>query len=80
MTDHTASLEECQAARLPLAWRDQCSALAIDLNKCRQREFYMPWKCSDERHTYEKCQYEDFIRRQKALSQKVLDKKAEEEV
>ncbi|XLV01326.1 hypothetical protein S245_015663, partial [Arachis hypogaea] len=27
-------------------------------NKCRQAEFYLPWKCENERHSYEKCQYE----------------------
>lgn len=33
--------------------------LAIPLNKCRQKNFYLPWKCEDERHTYEKCQYDE---------------------
>lgn len=67
------------AARLPLQWRDQCSAsvplplplpfhdfvyrpltlmgarsLLIPLNRCRHKEFYLPWKCEDERHGYEK--------------------------
>ncbi|SNX87934.1 related to NADH-ubiquinone oxidoreductase B18 subunit [Melanopsichium pennsylvanicum] len=66
---HTASLEDSNAARLPLGYRDQCSALLIPLNKCRKQTFYAPWKCEDERHTYEKCQYDDFIRRQRELSQ-----------
>ncbi|CAO1615956.1 unnamed protein product [Sympodiomycopsis kandeliae] len=76
--DHTASLEECQAARLPLAWRDQCSALAIPLNKCRKQTLYAPWKCTDERHTYEKCQYDDFIRRQKEMSVRVMKARNDE--
>ncbi|WVQ85444.1 hypothetical protein IAT38_007609 [Cryptococcus sp. DSM 104549] len=62
-----ATQEEMEAARLPLAWRDQCSALAIPLNICRHKEFYLPWKCEDERHKYEKCQYDDYIRRMKVL-------------
>ncbi|CCF48740.1 hypothetical protein NDA11_001183 [Ustilago hordei] len=66
---HTASVEECSAARLPLGYRDQCSALLIPLNKCRKQTLYAPWKCEDERHIYEKCQYDDFIRRQRELSQ-----------
>ncbi|ORY29023.1 NADH-ubiquinone oxidoreductase B18 subunit-domain-containing protein [Naematelia encephala] len=66
-SSYTASQEEMKAARLPLAWRDQCSALLIPLNKCRHKELYLPWKCEDERHKYEKCQYDDFIRRTKIL-------------
>jgi hypothetical protein len=46
-----------KAARLPLSFRDYCSHLLIPLNKCRRETMYMPWKCSDERHSYEKCQY-----------------------
>ncbi|PWN53923.1 hypothetical protein IE53DRAFT_383558 [Violaceomyces palustris] len=66
--NHTATLEEANAARLPLGYRDQCSALLIPLNKCRKQTLYAPWKCEDERHTYEKCQYDDFIKRTKDLS------------
>lgn len=33
------------AARLPLAYRDSCANLLIPLNRCRQEEFYLPWKC-----------------------------------
>ncbi|WFD40339.1 uncharacterized protein MJAP1_003325 [Malassezia japonica] len=53
-TDHTASLEESNAARLPLGYRDSCSALLIPLNKCRRQTLYAPWKCEEERHTYER--------------------------
>lgn len=28
--------------------------LLIPLNVCRHKELYMPWKCEDERHGYEK--------------------------
>jgi len=69
----TASQTEMEAARLPLGWRDQCSALLIPLNKCRHRELYAPWKCENERHGYEKCQYDDYMRRMKLL---VKQKKA----
>ncbi|SPO48879.1 related to NADH-ubiquinone oxidoreductase B18 subunit [Moesziomyces antarcticus] len=62
---HTASVDEANAARLPLGYRDQCSALLIPLNKCRKQTLYAPWKCEDERHTYEKCQYDE----QRELSQ-----------
>ncbi|ORX34253.1 NADH-ubiquinone oxidoreductase B18 subunit-domain-containing protein [Kockovaella imperatae] len=67
VSSNTASQEEMMINRVPLQWRDQCSALLIPLNKCRHRENYAPWKCEDERHTYEKCQYQDFLRRAKVL-------------
>ncbi|KAI8538648.1 hypothetical protein RHMOL_Rhmol09G0120900 [Rhododendron molle] len=53
-----ATQAEMVEARVPLAYRDQCAHLLIPLNKCRQSEFYLPWKCEGERHTYEKCEYE----------------------
>ncbi|KDN36923.1 hypothetical protein K437DRAFT_259975 [Tilletiaria anomala UBC 951] len=74
---HTASVEAANAARLPLGYRDSCSALLIPLNKCRKQTLYAPWKCEDERHTYEKCQYDDFIRRQRELSRREMEKRKE---
>ncbi|KAH9927857.1 B18 subunit of NADH:ubiquinone oxidoreductase [Amylocystis lapponica] len=64
----TASQTEQKSARLPLAWRDQCSALLIPLNVCRKEKYYLPWECDHERHTYEKCQHDDLMRRMKQLS------------
>jgi len=29
-------------------------SLLIPLNKCRHKELYLPWKCMDEKHVYEK--------------------------
>ncbi|KAL2204315.1 NADH-ubiquinone oxidoreductase B18 subunit family protein, partial [Sarocladium strictum] len=55
--------EEMREARLPLAYRDSCAGLLIPLNKCRRETWYAPWKCEDERHSYEKCQYEEFKKR-----------------
>ncbi|KAG6399102.1 hypothetical protein SASPL_140576 [Salvia splendens] len=53
-----ATQEEMVEAKVPLAYRDQCAHLLIPLNKCRQAELYLPWKCGSERHSYEKCEYE----------------------
>ncbi|CAN7044239.1 unnamed protein product [Brassica rapa subsp. trilocularis] len=53
-----ATQEEMVAAKVPLGYRDQCAHLLIPLNKCRQAELFLPWKCDDERHVYEKCEYE----------------------
>ncbi|KZV86833.1 hypothetical protein EXIGLDRAFT_621390 [Exidia glandulosa HHB12029] len=64
----TASQTEMAAARLPVGYRDQCSALLIPLNKCRKAHFSLPWECEHERHGYEKCQYDDYLRRMKELA------------
>ncbi|KAJ6586412.1 NADH-ubiquinone oxidoreductase B18 subunit-domain-containing protein [Mycena vulgaris] len=61
----TASQEELKAYRVPVQWRDGCSALLIPLNLCRRETLYMPWECDHERHAYEKCQYDDYLRRMK---------------
>ncbi|KAL8915036.1 MAG: hypothetical protein Q9171_000476 [Xanthocarpia ochracea] len=55
--------EQMSEARLPLAYRDSCAHLLIPLNRCRFEEYYLPWKCEDERHSYEKCQYDEFKKR-----------------
>jgi hypothetical protein len=55
--------EEMSAARLPMAYRDGCAGLLIPLNKCRRESWYAPWSCQEERHSYEKCQYNDFMER-----------------
>ncbi|KAJ8514565.1 hypothetical protein ONZ45_g852 [Pleurotus djamor] len=74
-----ASQAELKAHKVPLGWRDQCSALLIPLNVCRRNEMYVPWKCDHERHTYEKCQYDDYVSRMKALSkQKAAAAESEE--
>ncbi|KAF8607772.1 hypothetical protein BDV93DRAFT_279210 [Ceratobasidium sp. AG-I] len=67
-TSTIATQEEAAKARIPLSYRDQCSALLIPLNQCRRQGNYMPWNCEHERHTYEKCQYDDLMRRMKELS------------
>ncbi|THH11675.1 hypothetical protein EW146_g7971 [Bondarzewia mesenterica] len=64
----TASQEELKAHKVPIAWRDQCSALLIPLNVCRSEKYYLPWECENERHGYEKCQYDDYVRRMKVLA------------
>ncbi|KAF8833091.1 hypothetical protein BDN67DRAFT_960493 [Paxillus ammoniavirescens] len=65
---HTASQEEFKAAKVLVAWRDQCSALLIPLNTCRRKNYCLPWECGNERHGYEKCQYDDMMHRMKKMS------------
>ena len=64
-----ATQQEMNDAKLPLAYRDQCARLLIPLNKCRRAEWYLPWKCEHERHTYEKCQYEEYKKRVNKLKE-----------
>ncbi|KAA1476701.1 hypothetical protein DENSPDRAFT_843752 [Dentipellis sp. KUC8613] len=67
-TSTTASQTELKQNQVPIAWRDQCSALLIPLNVCRKDKMYLPWECENERHAYEKCQYDDYLRRMKILA------------
>ncbi|KAJ7598926.1 B18 subunit of NADH:ubiquinone oxidoreductase [Mycena floridula] len=69
-TSTTASQEELKANRVPLGWRDNCSALLIPLNLCRKQNYYLPWECQDQKHVYEKCQYDDYMRRMSALAKR----------
>ncbi|KZT13187.1 uncharacterized protein LAESUDRAFT_690427 [Laetiporus sulphureus 93-53] len=77
-TSTTASQEEMKQAGIPLAWRDSCSALLIPLNVCRKQKYYLPWECEHEKHAYEKCQYEDYVRRMKLLSKQKIAAREEE--
>ncbi|KAK4400153.1 UNVERIFIED_CONTAM: NADH dehydrogenase [ubiquinone] 1 beta subcomplex subunit [Sesamum radiatum] len=71
-----ATQEEMVEAKVPIPYRDQCAHLLIPLNKCRQAEFYLPWKCEAERHTYEKCEYELVMERMLQM-QKIREREAQ---
>ncbi|KAK4423328.1 NADH dehydrogenase [ubiquinone] 1 beta subcomplex subunit [Sesamum alatum] len=71
-----ATQEEMVEARVPIPYRDQCAHLLIPLNKCRQSEFYLPWKCGPERHSYEKCEYELVMERMLQM-QKIREREAQ---
>ncbi|EME48812.1 hypothetical protein DOTSEDRAFT_84351 [Dothistroma septosporum NZE10] len=64
-----ATREEMSANKVPLPYRDSCASLLIPLNKCRFDNYYLPWRCMDERHSYEKCQYEEFKLRVKKMDE-----------
>jgi NADH dehydrogenase (ubiquinone) 1 beta subcomplex subunit 7 len=57
------SREEMHDAKVPLDYRDYCAHLLIPLNRCRQQEMYLPWKCETLRNAYEKCQHNDYTKR-----------------
>ncbi|KXN69476.1 hypothetical protein CONCODRAFT_59317 [Conidiobolus coronatus NRRL 28638] len=63
------SPKELKDNRVPLHWRDYCAHLVIPLNKCRYDNYYKTWACQDEKHAYEKCQYDDLQRRMAALKE-----------
>ncbi|TEB34255.1 hypothetical protein FA13DRAFT_1789393 [Coprinellus micaceus] len=54
-----------------------CSLL-IPLNVCRRQNNFKPWECDHERHTYEKCQYDDYVRRMKDLAKQKQEALAED--
>jgi len=67
--DHSATPEAMKEHRIPIAYRDACAGLLIPLNVCRKETFSVPWKCEDERHAYEKCQYAEYQKRVQALKE-----------
>ncbi|GMY18069.1 NADH dehydrogenase [ubiquinone] 1 beta subcomplex subunit 7 [Fagus crenata] len=70
-----ATQAEMVEAKVPIPYRDQCAHLLIPLNKCRQAELYLPWKCETERHSYEKCEYELVMERMLKM-QKIREQEA----
>lgn len=56
--------EQMAAARLDVAFRDHCAHMLIPLNACRADTKFLPWKCTHERHEYERCQYEEYVLRE----------------
>jgi NADH dehydrogenase (ubiquinone) 1 beta subcomplex subunit 7 len=72
-----ATQEEMRVNRIPLEWRDYCAHKLIPLRKCRYENYFLPWRCEDERHAYEKCQYDDYKRRMR-LAAKIREQQAQE--
>eukprot|EP00741_Cyanophora_paradoxa_P004679 tig00000823_g4541.t1 len=67
------SHQEMVDARVEIAFRDYCAHLLVPLNKCREATLWMPWKCTDERHAYEKCQYEEYLWREEQMRLRRVD-------
>ncbi|EFA78609.1 hypothetical protein PPL_08064 [Heterostelium album PN500] len=65
-----ATREELEINNVPLNFRDYCAHLLIPLNKCRVKEYYLPWKCGDERHAYEQCQYDEMKKKNDLVKEK----------
>ncbi|XP_064386820.1 NADH dehydrogenase [ubiquinone] 1 beta subcomplex subunit 7-like [Halichondria panicea] len=64
--------EEMSEAQVPLNLRDYCAHYFIPLMKCRKENYYLPWKCKKEKHSWEECQFQDYLDRvrQKRSQQK----------
>jgi hypothetical protein len=50
-------IESFKKHKIPLAYRDTCGHLLVDLNVCRRATFFNPHQCTHQRHTYEECEY-----------------------
>lgn len=61
LSEMKATQQGMVKSRIPLEYRDYCAHLLMPLNKCRGETFYLPWKCENERHEYEKCQYDEWV-------------------
>eukprot|EP01040_Poterioochromonas_malhamensis_P006180 gene6180-6650_t len=48
---------------VPLHVRDNCAGILIPLNKCRRANYYLPWHCEEEKHSYEICMYKEYEKR-----------------
>ena len=49
----------CCVRQINIAFRDHCAHKLVDLNECRRENYYLPWTCQHEKHSYEKCQYKE---------------------
>lgn len=67
------SRQEMVDAKVPLHYRDTCAGLVIPLNECRRETLFLPWKCQDLRHAYEKCQYMEYVAHIKLIAFCLLD-------
>ena len=61
-------IEAMKAHQIPVAYRDTCAHLLINLNTCRRETYFNPNACGHWRHTYEECEYV-------AWEKRVADKK-----
>ena len=56
--------------QINVAFRDHCAKKLIELNDCRRENYYLPWSCNHEKHSYEKCQYKECVHRSPMLNGK----------
>ena len=62
-------LQLLKDSHVPLAFRDNCGHLLVDLNACRRETAFSPAQCQHQRHIYEECQYIAWLSRIEAKKQ-----------
>ena len=62
--------QQLKDARIPVHLRDYCAHMLLPLDKCRDENYYLPWKCVEERHAYEECQHHMYEYRRRVLQEK----------
>ncbi|KAL6077378.1 NADH dehydrogenase [ubiquinone] 1 beta subcomplex subunit 7 [Balamuthia mandrillaris] len=67
--------EEMNRHNIPLGSRDFCADLLVTLTQCREHHFYLPWKCTHERHAYDSCEMKEAARRNKWYELEVAKEK-----
>ena len=53
--------EEMAEAKVPLNLRDYCAHLFIPLMKCRKENYYLPWRCTQEKHAWDECEFQEYV-------------------
>jgi len=69
-------LESLKKNQVALGFRDNCGHLLIGLNQCRRETFFSPNKCTNQRHTYEECEYIAWSARSEAKTKMLAAQKA----
>lgn len=60
-----ATEAEMRALRVPKELRDYCAHLFKDIEECKKVNFPFIRRCEHQMHTYQQCQYDDYILRMK---------------
>ena len=56
-----ATVEEMDAAQVPLRHRGYCAHLYIDWRKCMQHHYWMPSKCKGLESRYDHCEHDEYV-------------------
>lgn len=54
-----ATEEEMSSMNISLDYRGYCAHKLIEYKTCRHEKWPFPFLCHHEKHTYEKCEYEE---------------------
>lgn len=71
------SLQELRDSGTPAHLRDACAHLLIPLTQCRRQNYFLPFKCTHERHSYEICEYKEYKRHVEEQEKRLFQEKLE---